>query len=493
MNSASTAHNNIPTHSFYWFDYETFGANPVWDRPCQFAGVRTDSELNVIGEPLVIYCRQSPDYLPHPEACRVTGITPQLANERGLCEAEFIQRIVNEIGFPGTCSVGYNSIRFDDEFTRHTLFRSLRDPYEQEWKDGNSRWDLLDIVRLTRALRPDGIQWPLNEDGSASNRLEHLSRANDIDHSQAHDAMSDVWATIGMARLIRQKQPKLFEYAFSNRGKAQVSHILNTRQREVCLQVSGMIPGQRHHLSAVLPLTAMPANPNSIVVLDLHEDPDYLASIDSDELARRLFQPAKERSGNDQPRPGLRTVQINKCPVLVPLKTLRQQDASRLNIDLNTVEQHALTARALLNDSVLNTVITAMTREWQDVADRDVDGSLYGGSFLSQSDKHRLSKIQQLEPLQMQSHGGHFDDQRLNEMLWRYQARNYPESLDAEQKLRWLEHCQGRLGDDSAPWLSLDEYRKLVSETSWTTEEKSLQQALVEYGQSISRQLALES
>ncbi|MFT5897180.1 MAG: exodeoxyribonuclease-1, partial [bacterium] len=207
------------TTSFYWFDYETFGTHPAWDRPCQFAGVRTDADLNVIGEPLVIYCRQSPDYLPNPEACRITGISPQLANAKGLCEAQFIRLIHEQMTYPGTCSVGYNNIRFDDEFTRHTLFRNLFDAYEQEWKNDCSRWDLLDIVRLTRALRPDGIQWPTNENGLSSNRLEHLSVANGIEHSQAHDAMSDVWATLGMAKLIKQMQPRLFNYAFNQRGK----------------------------------------------------------------------------------------------------------------------------------------------------------------------------------------------------------------------------------------------------------------------------------
>ncbi|NND90969.1 MAG: exodeoxyribonuclease I [Granulosicoccus sp.] len=471
--------------SFYWFDYETFGTHPAWDRPCQFAGVRTDEKLAVIGEPMTVYCQQPSDYLPSPGACRVTGITPQLANEKGVCEAEFMQQIVREIGQPHTCSVGYNSIRFDDEFTRHALFRNLQDPYEYEWKDGNSRWDLIDVVRLARALRPEGIQWPVNEDGSASNRLEHLSFANGIEHGHAHDAMSDVWATIGMARLLRQKQPRLFEYLFANRGKASVSRMLNTRERRVCLQVSGMIPGNRHNLGAIFPLVRHPQNSNGVIVLDLQHDPRYLLDMDADEIARQLFLPGSERSENDAPRPGLRTVHINKCPVIVPLSTLRDEDAMRLQMDRQQILQHAQWAQPLCNEQTLEKIQSAMTRHWEVDPAPDVDGTLYSGAFLSQADRQRLRTILAIAPDKLASELpaqlGHFEDRRLNEMVWRYQARNYPQSLDTGQQRHWAEHCATRLNNCDAAWLCLRDYLQQLDEEPWQKEEKSLEQALRRY------------
>jgi exodeoxyribonuclease-1 len=471
--------------SFYWFDYETFGTHPAWDRPCQFAGVRTDENLHVTGEPMTLYCRQAADYLPQPAACRVTGITPQLANEKGLPEAQFIQRILGEIGHRDTCSVGYNSIRFDDEFTRHTLFRNLHDPYEQEWKDGNSRWDLIDVVRLTRALRPEGIQWPVNEDGTASNRLEHLSVINGIEHGQAHDAMSDVWATIGMARLIRDAQPRLFNHVFSHRGKASVSQILNTQERTPSLQISGMIPGSRHHLAAILPLTRHPENSNGVIVLDLQHDPRYLLGLDADEIARRLFQPAADRRDGDDPRPGLRTVHINKCPVIVPLSTLRPVDAERLQMDRAEIDQHAQWAREICNEETLEQIRRALGRQWQEDSTTDVDGTLYSGSFLSQTDKKSLQSIRKLSPEKLASKldqlTGHFDDRRLDEMVWRFLARNYPETLDSEQRLRWNEQCVARLSDSNSAWLGLDAYRQAVDEIDWSPEETELETALRTY------------
>jgi len=430
------------TSSFFWFDYETFGTQPAWDRPCQFAGIRTDENLNVIGEPLVIYCRQSDDYLPQPAAAKVTGITPQLANSEGLSEADFIERIRREMTFPGTCSVGYNNIRFDDEFTRHTLFRNLSDAYEQEWKDGCSRWDLLDIVRLTRALRPDGIQWPVNDDGSTSNRLEHLSVANGIEHSQAHDAMSDVWATLGMAKLIKQMQPKLFDYAFSQRGKQPVGEMLNIVNRKACLQISGMIPATQHHISAVVPLCRHPKNSNGVIVLDLTHESKYLTELDADEIAARLFH--KGDSDRAEPRPGLRTIHINKCPVLVPLNTLRKDDAKRLSIDTALIKEREAAVAHWMDEQTLNHIKTAMTPDWPSDENLDVEGTLYSGNFLSQEDKKRLSAIKNAGPqaLSMETHGRHFDDPRLDTLFFRYLARNYPSQLSDEELVSWREHCR---------------------------------------------------
>ena len=477
------------TTSFFWFDYETFGTHPAWDRPCQFAGVRTDTDLNVIGDPLVVYCRQSSDYLPHPGACKVTGITPQRANDEGVCEAEFIDRIRHELAFAGTCSVGYNNIRFDDEFTRHTLFRNLHDAYEHEWKDGCSRWDLLDVVRMTRALRPDGLKWPMNDEGKPSNRLEHLSAANGIEHSQAHDAMSDVWATLGMARLIRRSQPKLFDYAFSNRGKQAVSSLLNTQQRSPVIQVSGMIPGSRHHVGAILPIAQHPVNRNSVIVLDLDQDSRYLAELDSDEIARRLFAHAAD-TGRDsaERRPGLRTVQINKCPVIVPLAVVREADAERLSIDKHLINLRSQECQDWLTGPVLDQITRAMTRDWDSDTAIDVDGSLYGGDFLQQSDKQRLATIRTVDPQQIADHQGHFDDSRLDEMVWRYRARNYPETLNAEERDLWREHCSQRLNDTSAPWLTLDQYEDALAEVFGAAPDDKtaeLPAALRRYAQSL--------
>ena len=311
----------VNAQTLVWFDYETFGTHPAWDRPAQFAGVRTDLELNQIDEPVTYFCKLADDYLPNPHACRVTGLSPQHVNKRGDSEAEFIAKVLNMIGKDGTCSIGYNSIRFDDEFTRHIAFRNFFDAYEYEWKSGNSRWDLLDVVRLTRALRPDGINWPFNEDGTASNRLEHLTAANGIEHRDAHDAMSDVWATLDVARLIRSVQPRLYDYVFTHKDKASAAQMLKTRERKPCLYVSAIVPREQHHVAVVLPVCRHPVNTNSVIAFDLMTDPEVLVGLDSDAIAARVYAKSEETDPADRIR--LTNIATNKCPVLVPLNTLR--------------------------------------------------------------------------------------------------------------------------------------------------------------------------
>ena len=86
--------------TFFWHDYETFGRVPRRDRPSQFGGVRTDADLNEIGAPLMQYCRPAPDFLPDPEACLLTGITPQQCLEHGVAEHAFAAAIEHELAQP---------------------------------------------------------------------------------------------------------------------------------------------------------------------------------------------------------------------------------------------------------------------------------------------------------------------------------------------------------------------------------------------------------
>src|SRR5580765_5602568 len=244
--------------SFYWHDYETFGRVPRRDRPSQFAGVRTDAELNEIGAPLMQYCQPAPDFLPEPEACLLTGITPQHCLAQGVPEHRFADAIEQQLGAPGTVGVGYNSIRFDDEVTRHLFWRNLIDPYAREWQNDCGRWDLLDVVRTTWALRPEGIEWPVHDDGKPSFKLEHLSAANGLAHAAAHDALSDVRATIALARLIKTRQPRLWEFCLKLRSKHEVVKQMGIGKP--FLHISGMYGTERGCIAPVWPLAPHPTN-----------------------------------------------------------------------------------------------------------------------------------------------------------------------------------------------------------------------------------------
>lgn len=484
--------------SFCWFDYETFGISPVWDRPAQFAAIRTDDELNPLGEPTMLFCRQTDDYLPHPAACRVTDLTPGFVNERGLPENRFIDAVVGLLGAPGTCSVGYNSVRFDDEFTRHTLFRNLADSYEHEWKDGASRWDLLDVVRLTRALRPDGIEWPVNADGRASNKLEDLAAANDLAEGAAHDALVDVRATLALARLLRARQPKLFAHTLAHRDKRSVGRLLDPDSPRPVVLVSSFIPAERHHLAVVQPLARHPDNPNAVIVLDLADDPSALVGLDIQELIdRRLASGKGATSSTGQgtapgPRLGLHSVALNKCPVVAPLGVLRPSDAERLGIDLARIQRHAESVKTLVEGDTLERIRASFGRPRNDggaepsLADEDVDGGLYRGGFLSADDRARRAIARRAAGQPAPVRDMAFDDPRLPEMVFRFRARNHPELLDEAERARWHALVRARLqADASAPWLGLERFETAMAEQAWQDDEQSLRRQLSDHAASL--------
>ena len=440
----------MTSQTFYWHDYETFGADPARDRPVQFAGQRTDAELNPVGEPLVIYARPADDYLPHPDACLVTGITPQLALEQGLRECDFIARINKELAAPGTCGVGYNSIRFDDEFTRYTLYRNLFDPYAREWQNGNSRWDIIDALRTAYALRPAGIEWPLHDDGLPSFRLQDLTAANGIDHAAAHDALSDVTATIGMARLLRERQPRLFDYLLGLRNKRSAADMLDIEKMKPVLHVSGMFGATRHYTGLIVPLLAHPGNRNEVVCYDLDVDPRDLIELDADALRERLYSRA-DHLPDGISRPGLKSVHVNRSPVLAPARMADAQTAARLGLDGERCRHHlALLRRWRESDpGGFHGKLAAIfaPRDWP--GDDDPDTQLYGGGFLSDSDRRVLDGLRQMAPDALAAARPRFEDARLPELLFRYRARNYPQTLDVEERERWDEFRLYRLSGEA--------------------------------------------
>lgn len=447
--------------TFYWHDYETWGTDPRRDRPAQFAGIRTDEALNIIGDPLMIYCRPSDDMLPNPEACLVTGITPQKALAEGLCEAEFMTLIHDELGRPGTCGAGYNSIRFDDEFTRFGLYRNLFDPYAREWQNGNSRWDIIDMVRLAHALRPEGIEWPLNEDGTPSFKLENLTAANGIAHEGAHDALVDVYATIALARLVRERQPRLFDYIYGLRSKRLVERQFDLRQKLPLLHVSGMYPAEYGRVAMVAPVARHPTNKNGIIVFDLRHDPSPFLKLGVEELHKRLFSPASDLPEGVARLP-LKTVHLNKCPVVVPMNTLTPDAAARWQIDVSAGERHLEILRQARQWEAKVCQVHDM-QHYEPIT--DPDQALYGGGFFSDGDRQRMETVRSTAPQGLADLALAFDDQRLPEMLFRYRARNWPETLSDEERGRWDEYRRARIMEvGGGGSITLPELRRRVDE-----------------------------
>lgn len=442
--------------TFFWHDYETFGTVPRRDRPAQFAGIRTDANLNEIGAPVEVFCLPSPDFLPDPQSCLITGITPQDCQERGIPEHAFAAAIEHELAEPGTVGVGYNSIRFDDEMTRFLFWRNLIDPYAREWQNDCGRWDLLDTVRTAYALRPEGIEWPTGEDGKASFRLELLTKANGLAHESAHDALSDVRATIGMARLIRDKQPRLFDFCLGLRKKDAVLKEIGSEPK-VFLHVSGMFGADRGCIAAVWPLGWHPTNKNELIVWDLAFDPAELAGLSSAEIRERMFTRTADLPEGVTRLP-IKTIHINKSPVVISnLKTLQPATAERWGIDPAQGERYA---QALQAGSDLSAV-------WREVYNRnlepisDVDQNLYGG-FVGNDDRRTLTRLRALSPEQLAQARPDFADRRLGELLLYYRARNFPATLNEAEQARWQQLRSERLFDGRDGYLTLEQYSEQI-------------------------------
>lgn len=466
--------------TFYFHDYETFGKNPAMDRPSQFAGVRTDADFNIIEEPLVIYCRPADDYLPQPEAVMITGITPQLALEKGVNEAEFSAQIHQAFSVPGTCIVGYNNIRFDDEVSRNIFYRNFYDPYAYSWQNGNSRWDLLDVMRACYALRPEGINWPENDDGFPSFRLEHLTRANGIEHENAHDAMADVYATIAMAKLVKQAQPRLFAYLLEHRNKHKINALIDIPLMTPLVHVSGMFGAARGNTSWVAPLAWHPENKNAVIVCDLAGDMTPLLELDADQMRERLYTRRENLLPGQSPLP-IKLLHINKCPVLAPAKTLLPENALRLEIDRQQCLQNLQLLRQ--HSEVREKVVALYAEAEPFTPSEDVDARLYDG-FFGDADRATLRIIQQTAPENLPALDLRFQDPRLETLLFRFRARNYPATLDDNEQRRWLAHRQEMLSAERVQdyVLQLEALYNLYEDNA---EKTALLKALFDYGKQL--------
>jgi exodeoxyribonuclease-1 len=435
-----------PRETLYWHDYETSGIDLDRDRPLQFAGLRTDLDLEPVDEPLTLYCRPADDLLPAPEASLITGITPQRARDEGVREAEFVDRVHAELARSGTCALGYNTLRFDDEVTRRALYRNLFDPYAREYRDGNSRWDLIDLVRTVHALRPDGIAWPRREDGTPSFRLEELTVANGLEHGAAHDALADVRGTLALARLLRERQPRLWDYLFGLRRKQAVNDLLDLRGMAPLVHVSGRYPAARGCLAVVAPIVRLKSNPNAVVVYDLGEDPGQLEGLDAEGIAERVFSRADELPDGVARIP-LKQVRVNRCPVLAPLKVLRPQDAERLGIDVDACLHHRDTLAA---QPGLASRVAGVFSPPEGPPPTDPDDRLYAGGFTSDADRRRLEEVRSRPMHELGEPPPPFDDPGLEELVFRYRARNWPETLDPQERARWQAYRVLRLTDTEA-------------------------------------------
>lgn len=422
----------VMTQTLFFYDLETSGLDPRQDRIMQFAGIRTDMNLTPIGEPYNVLIRLNDDTLPTPEALMVTGITPQQTQTDGYSEAEFATFLTQDVCSPGTVMIGFNNIRFDDEFVRATLWRNFHDPYEWSWKDGRSRWDMLDVVRMTRALRPTGISWPV-VDGKATNRLELLTKENGIDHLNAHDALSDVEALIAVANIIKTKQPQLYQYLFDMRDKKKVKQLVNLDDKKPFVYTSGRYDAEHDKTSVAFPLTA--GKNNNVVVYDLRYDPTDFVNLSVDELKKKLFASWEDRKADDFVKLPVKELQYNRAPAVAPLGVLEQDDGwNRIHLSQATIEKHKTALLAVPHFAENIRTIFETKPDYK--KSQDPEAQLYDG-FVGDHDRLRIETVRNASVRELADFHPEFSDDRLAPLLLHFKARNYPQSLSQDEAHDW--------------------------------------------------------
>lgn len=432
---------------FLWYDLETFGRDPRRSRIAQFAAIRTDANLEPIEEPVSLLCQPADDLLPSPAACLLTGITPQRAKRDGLPEAEFAARLHEEMSRPDTCIAGFNSIRFDDEFVRNLFYRDFFDPYEREWKNGNSRWDLIDTVRMAYALRPEALDWPRREDGAPSFRLEELSAANGLVHTHAHDALSDVEATIAVAKRIKTNAPKLFDYALALRDKRRALQLLDAIHQTPVLHVSQRFPAINGCARLVLPICPHPQIESRVIVCDLSEDPTALLELPAEDIAQRLYT-RREELPEGVERIGLKEVHANRSPILVEPRHVTPEQFARLGIDVQRCFDNAERIRAEKSLPAKLREVFARRFDETGSGDPDPDLAIYAG-FAAPADKALFAKVRRQRGIPDTPEGFGFRGARFETLAFRYRARNFPDTLDAALRERWDDYRRARLAEGS--------------------------------------------
>ena len=473
------------TETLYFYDLETSGFNPREQRIMQFAGQRTDLDLKPIGEPHNILIALSEDILPDPDAILITGITPQQTIAEGISEAEFLKIFNSEVALPGTIFTGYNTIRFDDEFMRYSHYRNLYDPYEWQWRDDRSKWDLLDLVRITRALRPEGIKWPFDDDGKPSNRLGMLTSINELEHENAHDALSDVRASIDLARLIHAKQPKLFNYSLANRSKQKVAELVLAGKPFV--YTSGKFDTE-YEKTAVVSVVAKGDDRQGVVIFDLRFDPSDYKDMSVEELAEAMRW---HKPGEKVASIPVKTIKFNRCPAVAPISVLNAEVTSRLKIDMSQVAAHqeALAKLPDFANNILKAValLDKQQQTSQSTEERAVDAQMYDG-FMGDSDKRLMAKLRTVNPSEFNDYLDDIQDKRLKNLLPLYKARNYLKNLTSDERQVWDEFKNARLfsGDNDS---RMAKFMKRIEELRALPATNDQQQYLLTelelYGQSL--------
>ncbi len=404
-------------NTFLFYDIETTGLNPVFDQVLQFAGIRTTTDLDVI-ERTNIRVRLRPDVIPSPQAL-LTHRIPFETLLAGECEFEATGRIHALLNHPGTISLGYNSLGFDDEFLRFAFYRNLLPPYTHQYDQGCGRMDLLPMAVIFWLYHREVLHWPKIE-GVASLKLENLNAANRLTGGKSHDAMADVEACLTLARRFRQAG-EIWDYLCGCFDKE------TDRLRMDTLPVVLDGPAGPHRLGIMVDSQFGPERNYQAPVLGLGDSIAYA----NQSLWLRLDQSALSATREDTVAENTWVIRkkAGEPPVILPPRKRFWERLSPESAQLARKNKQWLASETELFGHII-----AYHRQYRypAVPDVDPDGALYENGFPSAGDRRLCSRFQSASMEERLEIARRFSDRYLGILARRVLFRNYPEQLNGE-------------------------------------------------------------
>jgi len=426
--------------NYIFYDTETTGLSSYFDQILQFAAILTDANFNEIDR-YEIRCRLQPHILANPGAMHVTKISAaELTNPNLPTHYEMMKDIRKTLlSWQPAIILGQNTLKFDEPMLRSGFYQSLLPPYLTN-TNGNLRMDSLPILQAISLLEPTVVNFPLNAKGNKSFKLDRIAPANGFDHQNAHEAMSDVEATIFMCRLVKNNAPEIWDNFCSNADKFRVLEFTKGKHPYALIRsFFGKVS-----VSPVATIDINPDNRNEIIVLNLLNCPVELSSLSDDEIRSRMAR---------SPKPIL-TIRANAMPsvwsfVNFPeLADYTKQDVQTLHsraISLN--ELKGLKAR--LKDLYLDNKTTFEVSQF-------VEQKIYDG-FPSRRDENLMSDFHKLNWEDRWSVVQSFKDVRYIELGERLIYFHSPKSIPEARQKFWKHEIESKLQmtDTDCEWLTV--------------------------------------
>ena len=420
---------------YVFYDFETTGISPAFDQPLQFGAVLTDAQFNEIDR-VELRCKLAPHIIPSPYALVVTGLSPEQIVDPALPELfEFSQSIMDLIDrwTPATW-IGYNSMKFDEEVLRQTLYQNLQPNIYATQTNGNSRMDMLTVVYAVWCRNRKLLNWPTNTYGGTSFKLDQLAPQNGFGTHNAHDALGDVEATLHLARMISKGDHSLWSSFLFNRNKRSILRKLGEFPPVAIVSRDGSAP-PKTYIGCFC--GTLPGNTSSAVFFNLQAgDPEVIGSSD-EKLNLNLAEGASKITFS---------LPINKTPAIFSIHDPAREHVERAGVIAKSPSLRATflhSASALFsNDKAPDAV--------------PVEKQIYG-KFYSNSDRALLQEFQSSDWISRRKIVNLFEDARLRQLGRRLIAYYRKDLLTEREAMQFKNFIKER-------WTATD-----TKTTEWTT------------------------